>query len=111
MKDTERDTFLRFLLSCSSQQFNFTIKTLTPNQLQVIVEIVFNVLNGVCPVSNKNKIKLHQKKRLIREIILPKLTPSQRKRKLQRIKTVLPIFLEACLKHVAGDDSNTKTEI
>lgn len=96
MKETDRKTFVHFLLICSPQQLKFLLKTLTKAQLQVIVEIIFNVVKGVCA---KNKTVLYKRKRLIREVILPKLTPEQRKRRLRKLKRILPIFLEACLKH------------
>jgi hypothetical protein len=99
MKEVDRKSFVHFLLICSPQQFKCTLKTLTKNQLQVIVEIIFNVMKGICPISDKNKTKQYKRKRLIREVILPKLTPEQRKRRLKKHKRVLPIFLEACLKH------------
>jgi hypothetical protein len=99
MKEVDRKSFVHFLLICSPQQFKCTLKTLTKNQLQVIVEIIFNVMKGICPISDKNKTKQYKRKRLIREVILPKLSPEQRKRRLKKHKRVLPIFLEACLKH------------
>jgi hypothetical protein len=99
MKEVDRKSFVHFLLICSPQQFKCTLKTLTKNQLQVIVEIIFNMMKGICPISDKNKTKQYKRKRLIREVILPKLTPEQRKRRLKKHKRVLPIFLEACLKH------------
>lgn len=99
MKEVDRKSFVHFLLICSPQQFEYTLKSLTKNQLQVIIEIIFNVMKGICPISDKNKTKLYKQKRLIREVILPKLTPEQRKHCLKKLKRVLPIFLEACLKH------------
>lgn len=99
MKETDRKTFVHFLLICSPQQLEFLLKTLTKAQLQVIVEIIFNVVKGVCAISDKNKTVLYKRKRLIREVILPKLTSEQRKRRLRKLKRILPIFLEACLKH------------
>lgn len=53
MKEVDRKSFVHFLLICSPQQFEYTLKTLTKNQLQVIVEIIFNVMKGICPISDK----------------------------------------------------------
>ena len=99
MKETDRKTLIHFLLICSTQQFEYTLKTLTKIQLTVIVEILFNVVKGVCPISDRNKTKLYKKKRLIREVLIPRLTPTQRKRRLLKIKKLLPIFLQAYLQY------------
>jgi len=99
MKEVDRNLFLQFLLICSSQQFDNILKTLTKEQLQVITEILFNVLKGVCPTSDKDKTVLMKQKRLIREVLLSRLTLSQRRRHLQKIKKLLPNFLEACLRY------------
>lgn len=99
MKEADRKSFVHFLLNCSSQQFEYVLKTLTKDQLQIIVEILFNVVKGICPISDKNKTVLFKKKRLIREVLIPRLTSVQRRRRLQKIKKLLPIFLEACLQY------------
>jgi hypothetical protein len=67
MKEVDRKSFVHFLLICSPQQFKYTLKTLTKNQLQVIVEIIFNMMKGICPISDKNETKQYKRKRLIRE--------------------------------------------
>ena len=99
MKKEERNCLIQFLLTCSTQQLEFLLKTFTKDQLQVIMEIIYNVAKGVCPISDKNKTILMKRKRLIRAVLLPKLTPNQRKKGLQKIKKIFPIFLEASLRY------------
>jgi len=99
MKEVDRKSFVHFLMICTSQQLEHILKTLTKDQLQVITEILFNVVKGVCPISDKNETVLMKRKGLIREVLLPRLTLTQRKRHLHKIKTLLPIFLEACLRY------------
>lgn len=99
MKEDKRSCFIQFLLTCSFKQFVYILKTLTKDQLQVITEIIFNVARGVCPISDENKMVLAKRKRLIREVVLPRLTHEQRRRRLLKIKKLLPIFLEACLQY------------
>ena len=94
-----RIAFAQFLLECSSQQFEYILKTLTKQQLQMIVEILYNVLKGVCPLSDKNKTTLYMKKRLIREVLVPRLTLVKRRQRLWKIRKFLPIFLKACLEY------------
>jgi len=86
MRQEDRKTFIHFLLICSSQQYEYVLKTLTKDQLQVITEIIFNIVKGVCPISDENKILLMKRRRLIRAVLGPKLTPNLRKKGLQKIK-------------------------
>lgn len=99
MKKEERKCFIQFLLICSPQQFDFILKSLTKDQLQIIMEILFNVIKGVCPISDKNKTVLMKRKRFIRAVLLSKLTLSQRKQGLRKIQKILPIFLKACMQY------------
>lgn len=99
MKEIDRQTFIRTLLICSSEQVEYILKTLTKDQLQVIVEILYNVVKGVCPISNENKIALYKRKQLIRAVLIPRLTQSERKKGLQKIRKILPIFFKACIKY------------
>lgn len=99
MKGDARSCLIRFLLTCTSQQYLYILKTLTKDQLQIIAEILHNVLHGVCPISDKNKTILMKQKRSIREVISPRLTLVQRRQRLIKIRKLLPIFLEACLQY------------
>lgn len=95
----EKRCLSNFLLSCTTQQYHYFLKTLNRDQLQIIIEIIYNVVQGVCTIVDKDKTTLKKRQRLIREILLPRLTPLQRKRKLFKIKQLLPIFLKACYRH------------
>jgi len=99
MKEDDRKSFVHFLTICTPQQFEYILKTLTKDQLQVIVEILFNVVQGICPISDKNKTLLVTRKQLIREVLMSQLTTVQRRQRLQKIKKLLPIFLKACLQY------------
>lgn len=63
------------------------------------MEILFNVVQGICLILNKNKTLLVTRKRLIREVLMSRLTTVQSRQRLQKIKKLLPIFLEACLQY------------
>ena len=75
------------------------MKTFTSKQLQVIVEIVYNVVKGICPISDADKTVLYKKKRLIRGILVPRLSQKRRIHQLRKIKKVLQIFLRAYLNY------------
>ena len=56
------------------------------------MEILFNVVQGICPILNKNKTLLVTRKRLIREVLMPRLTTVQRRQRLQKIKNCYRYF-------------------
>lgn len=97
----QRKYFAHFLLNCSSQQFKYVLKTLTKDQLQIIIEIILNVTKGICPISDNDKTVLMKKKSLIRDVLLSRLTLTQRRQRLQKFKKLLPIFLKACVQYGA----------
>lgn len=99
MKEEERKSFIRFISTGSSRQLDYVLNTLTKYQLQVVTEVLFNVVNGVCPIYDKNKTRLMKQKRLIRNVLFPGLTVEQRRRRLFKIKSIIPINLEACLQY------------
>lgn len=107
----DRQCLVQFLLSCTIHQFDHVLKTLNRDQLQIIIDIIYNVVQGICKVSDDDKTKLKKKKTLIREVLLPRLTLVQRKRKLFSIRKLLPIILKACHRHGSRIDINSKTEI
>ena len=82
-------------------QKQFILKTLTKNQVQCIVEIVFNVMNGVIDITENDKKILKKRKRIIREVIRTHATLIERKRHILQIKKILPLFLKAYLKYVS----------
>ena len=92
MKEEKKKCFVHFLLTCSSEQFDYILHTLTKEQLQTMIEILLNVVKGVCPISDHNKTVLVRRKRIIREVLLPKLTQLQRKRRLIKIKKTFAYF-------------------
>lgn len=101
MNEKQRQTFIQFLLMSSPQQYDYILRTLTSNQLQVIVEIVFNAVKGTIPISGENKTTLIKRKRLIREVLLKRIPQQHRINQLKKIRKLLPIFFQAYLTYVA----------
>jgi len=101
MNERQRQTFIQFLLMSSPQQYDYVLRTLTSNQLQVIVEIVFNVVKGTIPISDENKTTLMKRKRLIRGVLLKRISQQQRIYQLKKIRKLLPIIFQAFLTYGA----------
>lgn len=105
MKDK---TYLaQFLLNATPQQISQMITLLSKEQLQWIIEIIYNVVQGVCPISTVDKTLLTKKKNFIRKIVSKGVTRQQRKLYLLKISKVLPVFLKAYLHYVSRTDSDS----
>jgi len=99
MKD--KKAFIIFLNDTSDQQLSRILKLLTKEQLQAIIEIIYNVAQGVCAISEANKSILTNHKRLIRRLIAKKSTLTERKKLLFKSRKILPIFFQAYINYVS----------
>lgn len=93
--------FVSFLLRATPVQNRHILNTLSKTQLQYIVEIVFNVLQGVVPLSKTDKTLLKRWRSPIRALTAHKATLRQRKQGLKRIRNILPVLFKAYLKYVS----------
>ena len=107
MNERNRKLFIQTLLILPSEQVLYILKTLTKDQTQVIVEIIHNILKGVCPLSSIDKQVLHKYKNAIRNVVTPQLNLTQRKKQLLRIRTILPLFFKSYTKYVSRADSSS----
>lgn len=82
--------FLLLLMQTSLKQQKMMIENITSSQLKAVVQIIFNVLQGVLKVDNVLKTKLKRRKKLIRQLIQKQL--SFKKRKLLMIKNIKTII-------------------
>jgi len=93
--------FIKFLLDIPKQQLLRFLKIITKEQLQVIIEIIYNVVQGVCTISETNKSVLSKQKNIIRKLVSKRTTHLQRKKLLVKIHTILPIVLQAYINYVS----------
>ncbi len=59
-------TLYRVLVDTTDVQRVAILRTLTPSQLRAVLEAIYNVLRGACPVDDTLKKKLHRHKKVIR---------------------------------------------
>ena len=107
----KRDKILRFiqcLLELSPKQKLFILRNITDIQLKDIVEIIYNVLHGVCPVQAKDKAKLKKYKSVLRKLTASDVSFLLRKKQLLKIESILPIFFNAYIRYVKGIDLDTE---
>lgn len=100
MRQEEKTHFVLFLLDVSHQQLKSFLKIMTKEQLQTIIEIIYNVVQEVCSISEMDKKVLVKHKTRIRKIVSRSTTRGQRKLLLVKIRKLLPIFFKAYLHYV-----------
>jgi hypothetical protein len=77
MKQDEKHHLILFLIDVPKQQFAHLLKIMTKEQLQAIIEIIYNVVQRVCTISEANKSILSKHKHLIRRLITKRATLPQ----------------------------------
>lgn len=55
MKQEEKTHLVLFLLDVSHQQLKSLLKIITREELQTIIEIIYNVVQEVCPILESDK--------------------------------------------------------
>ena len=101
MNEEDRICFVQFLMKATQQQQLCILKTLSKPQLQCILEIIFNVMQGVVSLTEHDKAQLKRRKRFIRVVIATRVTLNQRRKRLLQIKNILTVFLKAYLNYVS----------
>lgn len=95
----EVNEFVSFLSKISDKQRQVLLLHLTRNQLQFVVEIVYNIAQGNIPVTNSEKTRLLRRKDDIRKVLTSELTRKQRTKRLLKISKLLPFVIDIYLNH------------
>lgn len=85
---------IRLLVDTTESQRLAIVQTLSPTQIKILIEAIYNVLRGTCPISDSIKKSLFQKKEIIRRLVTKDLTDQQQRRLLVRHRAVLPLLLK-----------------
>ena len=99
MKNKEKVYFINGLLILSNKQRNMIVKHLEDEQLKVILEIIFNVLRGVCKVTSTEKQTMEPFIKILRSLISSDVAVRRRKQLLMKIREILPLFLKAYIRY------------
>lgn len=84
----------KLLVDTTKPQRVAIVKTLSPGQLRAVLEAIYNVLRGTCPVSDQLKKKLFRQRRDIRRLVSKEFSLQQRQRLLVRHTSLLPLLLK-----------------
>lgn len=101
----------KFLLVSEKNQRDALIRTLTDQQLQILVEIIYNLIKGGISISNKYKEMLTVNKGNIREVVEESISKRIMRKRLLKISGDLPIILQAFFKYESGTGASAKEKI
>jgi hypothetical protein len=82
------------LVQSSDEQRVAILKSLTGPQLRALLEAIYNVLKGTCPIPVKDKKKLFQHRHIIRRLVSKELNRQQQHRLLKKHRQLIPLFLK-----------------
>jgi hypothetical protein len=88
----------QLLTEISEVQRLSILNTLTDQQVHAILEAIYNVLKGVCPMKYQDKKTLSEYKWIIRRLVSSELSTKQRKRMLKKYQAIIPILLKPVVK-------------
>jgi hypothetical protein len=94
----------QLLVEASEPQRKAIIKTLSEQQVHAVIEAIYNVLGGVCPVNSKDKRTLCDYKTVIRRMVTKELTSKQRQSLLAKHQNILPLLLKPVLNRFKHGD-------
>ena len=77
--------FVEFWLSASARQQKGILLTLTKKQLKFLTEIIYNVVRGTIPVSDKDKKTLTKHKNVISAILTKRISLQERRKRIQSV--------------------------
>jgi len=89
---------LDFLQFAPNEQRKIVIQTLSDEQLQLLIEIIYNVANDVIVISKSDENLLRRYKLGIRRTLVEGISRKQRRQRLLLISQLLPIFIKHYLK-------------
>jgi len=104
LKESSR-SFLKLLTNTTAEQSVQIIKSSNNRQLQLLVEIVYNCLKSVIPLSERIKRKLSIFANIIRAVVANNITP-------QKILAIIPTLIVSFFKYYeSGASTITEGEI
>ena len=105
MKLSNADRHLiTFLSTARSQQITSILFTLTLQQQKSLIEIVYNILKGTISLTNATRKKIIRHQKDIRSLVVGQLTERQRRNRLQKIVSIIPLLMTAFIKYESGND-------
>ena len=91
--DRNQKAFLRLLLNTSRKQQKILVEIIEKSQLNAVVPIVYNVMQGYRSLSNEDKKRLSRQKKIIRQFFSKGISMKRRRILLSKnLKLFLPFL-------------------
>lgn len=90
--------FLKYLLNTDKKQQKLLIQHISKSQMDVIIEIIFNVLAGNLTISNNDKKALQRYRTVIDKLVSKGLSRAKRKTLLEKYLSQVILLLKPCEK-------------
>jgi hypothetical protein len=87
--------FLRLLMTTHKVQRMHMLQTISNDQFNILVEIVYNILHGICPLNKDEEVKIKKYKTLLRKLIEKNLPKRVKKNILLQIQQIVPTLLSS----------------
>ncbi len=84
----------QLLVETTANQRAAILNTLSTQQLRAILEAIYNVLKGTCPLNDKDKKLLYDYRTVIRRLVSKCLSRKQQQRLLNKYQDILPVLLK-----------------
>lgn len=101
----------RLLVNTTDTQRRAIVKTLSPTQLRAVLEAIYNVLRGTCPIRDKIKKSLYQQRRIIRRLVSTELTREQQQRQLVKHRGIVPLLLQPVIDFLAHPSADVTPSV
>ena len=101
-----------FVSTCpSEEQLEQILRIAKIDQLHPAIEIEYNTLHGITPISKINFKKLSSLSRNIRKLVVTGITPQQRRCRLFKIVAVLPVLINQFSEYESRNGSDSEGEV
>jgi len=94
MKIRKHLSLFNLLTEAPDEQRFALLKTLNPSQLRAVLEAIYNVLRGTCPIQDKLKKALYPHRSVLRRLVSKELTRQQQQRLLVKHRSVVALALK-----------------
>ena len=93
---------MKLLTSTHQSQRVQLIRTIDDDQFDILVEIIYNILHGICSLTKKEE-KLKKHKTQLRKLIEKKTTKLVKKDILVSIQQIIPSLLSPLLRYLSNN--------
>lgn len=102
--------FLRLLAITHKKQRLQLLRTINNSQFDILIEVVYHILKGVCSLTKEEEVKIKKKQRtFLRQFIDKKVNKRVKKDILIRIQSLIPTLLSSVKRYLINNGKRGRT--